>query len=495
MFETAEVGSKIDKATYKRELPKVRAALLEVQRQIAASDLAPVVLVSGADEWGKAQVLNRLVEWLDARGVEAFGMGEPSDEESERPRFWRFWRHLSPKGKMTVFLGSWYTHPIIDRVFGRLDDVAFERVMRRIRDFERMLVQEGVPVIRFWLHLAKKDQRKRLAKVRRDPRSRWLISDEAWTYSKEYNDFRRTSELALRVTSTGVAPWHIVESTNNRYRNLTVVSTLARTLREALDEAKARAKARTSQRKQALPKPRSVNVIRQLDLSLSLTDEEYDEQLAKHSAKLSRRVRQLHDAGRSLILVFEGPDAGGKGGAIRRLTAAMDARVYQVISVGAPTDEELAHPYLWRFWRHLPRIGRVAIYDRSWYGRVLVERIEGLAARDEWSRAYAEINEFEAQLTESGIVVLKFWLAISAEEQLRRFKSRETTPYKQYKLTEEDWRNRKKWDAYEAAACDMIERTSTSEAPWVLVEANDKQWGRVKVVRSVVRALKRNLAS
>ncbi len=493
MFEAAEVGSKIDKATYKRELPKVRAGILDIQRQIAASDLAPILLLSGADEWGKEQLLDRLLQWLDARGVEAFSLGEPSDEESERPRFWKFWRRFSPRGRMTIFVGSWYTDPIVHRVYGDLDDIAFEREMRRIRDFERMLSQEGAPVVKFWLHLAKKQQRKRLAKVRRDPRSRWLISEEAWTYSKSYNEFRKTSELALRVTSTGVAPWHIVESGNNRYRNLTVGTTLIRALKEALDESKARTKTRASKRKPALPKPRAANVIRQLDLSLALDDDAYDEQRTKYSAKLARLVRRLHDADRSMLLVFEGPDAAGKGGAIRRLTAATDARLVRVISVGAPTDEELAHPYLWRFWRNLPRCGRVTIYDRSWYGRVLVERVEGFAARDEWSRAYAEINEFEAQLSEFGIIVMKFWLAISAEEQLRRFKSRETTPYKQYKLTEEDWRNRKKFDAYEAAACDMIERTSTSDAPWVPVEAEDKQWARVKVLKAVVQGLKRSL--
>jgi polyphosphate:AMP phosphotransferase len=493
MFEAAEVGSKIDKATFKKEAPQVRAALLKVQREIAVSDLAPVIHIGGADEWGKVVLLNFLLGWLDARGVEAFALGKPSDEEGERPRFWRYWRLFPPKGQMTVFLGSWYTHPIVDRVYGRIDEITFEREMRRIRDFERMLGQEGVPVVKFWLHLAKSEQKKRLDKVRKDPKSRWLISEDAWTNFRKYNAFRRTSEMALRVTSTGIAPWHIVESTNNRYRNLTVVTTLIRALQDALDESKARAKA--AKRKQAAPKPRAINVIRQLDLTKQLSEDEYDEKLARYSAKLPRLVRRLHDAGRSVILAFEGPDAAGKGGTIRRLTAAMDARLYRVISIGAPTDEESAHPYLWRFWRNLPRQGRVTIYDRSWYGRVLVERLEGFATRAEWSRAYAEINEFEAQLTEFGIIVLKFWLAISPEEQLRRFRDRQTTPYKQYKLTEEDWRNRKKFDAYEAAACDMIERTSTSAAPWILIEADDKRWARVKVLKTVSQRLSRSLKS
>jgi len=494
VFEAAEVGSKIDKATFKREAPKVRADLLQVQREVAASNLAPIVLVSGGDEWGKANVLDLLLQWLDARGIEVAAFGPPSDEELERPRFWRYWRVFAPKGRMTLFVGSWYTSPIVDRVFDRIDEITFEREMRRIRDFERMLAQEGMPVIKFWLHLAKATQKRRLQKLKKDPKSRWLIGEEAWTNFKHYNTFRRTSETALRVTSTGVAPWHIIESTNNNYRNLTVASRLVLALREAMDESKARAKA-ASKRKPALPKPRAVNVIRQLDLSLALTDAQYEEKLAKYSAKLPRLVRRLHEAGRSMILAFEGADAAGKGGTIRRLTGAMDARLYRVISVGAPTDEEAAHPYLWRFWRNLPRLGRLTLYDRSWYGRVLVERLEGFASRSEWSRAYAEINEFEAQLTEFGVILLKFWLAISPEEQLRRFRDRQTTPYKQYKITEEDWRNRRKFDAYEAAACDMIERTSTAAAPWVLVEAEDKRWARVKVLKTVTQHLSRQLKS
>jgi len=492
VFEAAEVGSKIDKATFKREAPKVRADLLQVQREIAASNLAPIVLISGGDEWGKTNALDLLLQWLDARGIEVAALGPPSDEERERPRFWRYWRVFAPKGRMTLFVGSWYTSPIVDRVFDRIDEVTFEREMRRIRDFERMLAQEGMPVIKFWLHLAKATQKRRLQKLKKDPKSRWLIGDEAWTNFKHYNAFRRTSETALRVTSTGVAPWHIIESTNNNYRNLTVASRLVLALREAMEESKARAKA-ASKRKPALPKPRAVNVIRQLDLSRALTDDQYDEKLAKYSAKLPRLVRQLHGAGRSMILAFEGADAAGKGGTIRRLTGAMDARLYRVISVGAPTDEEAAHPYLWRFWRNLPRLGRLTLYDRSWYGRVLVERLEGFALRGEWSRAYAEINEFEAQLTEFGVILLKFWLAISPEEQLQRFRDRQTTPYKQYKITEEDWRNRRKFDAYEAAACDMIERTSTAAAPWVLVEAEDKRWARIKVLKTVTQHLSRQL--
>ncbi|UCF41922.1 MAG: polyphosphate:AMP phosphotransferase [Gemmatimonadota bacterium] len=491
MFEAAEVGSALDKATYKQELPGLRSELLRVQRDIAASGLGPVVIVGGVEGVGKGEVMNTLLEWMDARGVEAHAFGDPTTEEQERPRYWRFWRVLPPRGKMAVLLGSWYTDPIVDRVFGRIDEVSYEREMRRIRDFERMLAFEGVPVIKFWLHVAKAEYEKRLRKARKDPEKQWRISKRTLKFAKRYDDFRPVSEEALRLTSTGVAPWHIVEAQDERYRDYTVATTLVRGLREALEEAGAR---RAGEEQQVvLPDPPTVNVIRQLDLTQQIPRKEYVRKRNRSQARLGRLVRELHASEHSMILVFEGPDAAGKGGTIRRLTAVMDARFYRVRSVSAPTDEEAAHPYLWRFWRDLPRRGHVTIYDRSWYGRVLVERIEGFAARDDWQRAYAEINEFEAQLGEAGTIVLKFWLAISPEEQLRRFEDRETTPYKQYKLTREDWRNRKKWDAYEAAACDMIERTSTDQAPWILVPAEDKRLARVEVLRAVSKRLSREL--
>ena len=224
-----------------------------------------------------------------------------------------------------------------------------------------------------------------------------------------------------------------------------------------------------------------------------MDDSRYEKELLSRMAELNLLTRRLYEKRRSLILVFEGPDAAGKGGAIRRLTAAMDARNYQHIAVAAPTDEERAHPYLWRFWRTLPRLGRVTIYDRSWYGRVLVERIECFCSREDWQRAFAEINVFEEALTDFGIILLKFWLAISPQEQLRRFKDRQGTPYKHYKITEEDWRNRAKWNAYEAAAVEMIEKTSTAATPWVPVEAENKNWARIEVMKTVIRHLKNDL--
>jgi polyphosphate kinase 2 (PPK2 family) len=281
-----------------------------------------------------------------------------------------------------------------------------------------------------------------------------------------------------------------VEATDRRYRDLTAARIVLDALQRRLEQSRGAAQPKP---KPDLPKPRANNVIRRLDLGRKLDAAAFAKKREKLQNRIGTLTRFLHKKGRALTLAFEGPDAAGKGGAIRRLTQAMDARLFRVDSVAAPSDEERARPYLWRFWRDLPRVGQVALYDRSWYGRVLVERVEGFAAAHEWRRAYGEINAFEEQLAESGIIVRKFWIAISAEEQLRRFKDRQGTPYKQYKITEEDWRNRAKWDAYEAAACEMIERTSTEHAPWILVEGNDKRWARIKILSNVVEALESEL--
>lgn len=490
MFETAEVGNKYPKEKFNREEPRLREKLLKVQKRLAAADLSVIVIVSGVEGAGKEETVNLLHEWMDARGIETHAMWDTTDEETQRPFMWRFWRVLPPKGRIGIFFGSWYTAPIIDRVFERSTDSDFDRALDRVSELEQMLVNENTLLLKFWMHLSKKRQRKRLKELSKDPRQSWRVTKMDWKFFGMYDDFRRVSEHALRRTSTGDSPWHVVEGEDHRWRSITVMKTILGALTERLD---AMEKAPRPERKPDMPAPKPGNIIRSLDMRRRLSDRDYDDRLERYTGQINVLSRQLRAAKRSLTLVFEGPDAAGKGGNIRRLLAGMDARQYQVISVAAPTDEERAHPYLWRFWRHLPRQGRITIYDRSWYGRVLVERLEGFCAEHDWRRAFNEINAFEDQLTESGILIRKFWIAITPQEQLRRFKDREVTPYKQYKITEEDWRNRKKWSAYEAAACDMIERTSTETAPWILVEGNDKNWARIKVLKSVRDALRQEL--
>lgn len=492
MFEAAELGHKIKKEEYDREVPLVREDLLRLQAALAEADFPVIIVIGGVDGAGKSETVNTLLSWLDARDVETHAFADPEERDRDRPRFWRYWNALPPKRKIGILFNSWYTDPAVDRVFKRIGPAKLDQELERIRDFEQMLARDGVLILKFWLHISKDWQRRRLEKLEADPDTSWRVTEYEWRFFKKYDEFRAVYEHTIRRTNTAEAPWHVVDGSNERYRHLTVATIIRDALMSRLERWRSEPR---PVKEPDLPAPAPRNVLNQLDLSASLDDEQYGKLLVKYQGRLNRLTRQLREKKRSLTMVFEGPDAAGKGGAIRRVTAALDARQYRVISIAAPTQEEKDQHYLWRFWRHVPRHGRVTIYDRSWYGRVLVERLEGFASRDEWSRAFSEINEFEEQLVDSGIVLAKFYLHVSAEEQLERFRQRELVPYKHYKITAEDWRNREKYLHYEAAACEMIEKTSTEFAPWNLVEADGKRWARVKTLRATCELLEEALDS
>ncbi len=487
MFETAELGHKTPKKQYEAEEPELRLALLRAQDRLKDADFPVIILIGGVDGAGKGETVNLLHEWMDARYLETHAFGPPSDEERERPPFWRFWRALPRDGRIGIFFGSWYTDPIVRRVYGDTKNADLDAALVRINAFEKSLADDGALIVKLWFHLSKRAQKKRLTALEEDPRTRWRVTDTDWKHFKLYDKFRRVSERALRETSRGEAPWVVVEGADHRYRSLTVGRCLLDAVTRRLDDG-----ARAPGRAPAPPAARitdPLTILDTLDLTRALEPAEYDKALEHYQGRLNALYRKAKKRHTSSILVFEGWDAAGKGGAIRRITPALDARDYQVIPIAAPTDEEKAHHYLWRFWRHLPRAGRVTIFDRSWYGRVLVERVEGFATAPEWMRAYSEITEFEEELHEHGVVLLKYWLHLSKAEQLRRFKEREQTGFKRYKITDEDFRNRAKWNAYELAANEMVERTSTAYAPWVLVEANDKRWARIKVLKAFCERL------
>jgi polyphosphate:AMP phosphotransferase len=493
MFESAELGHRVSKTDYEAQVPRLRAALLEAQtRVLEAADFPVILLSGGVDGGGRGEVVNLLLQWMDPRHVQVRAMGEPSDEEASRPPMWRFWRALPPKGKTAVFFGSWYTQPIVDRVYGRTRGPEMSRQLAEISRFERMLVDEGALVVKVWLHLTKKAQRKVFERLESSPATAWRVTKEDWKNHRRYDRFRQYSERALRETSTAEAPWTVVEAEDAHYRNLTV----GRTLLDAVTARLERGRRAVPVRAAAPPAGPidSRTLLQSLDLRRSLSDREYARRLPLLQGRLNElsRAKAFRDV--SAVLVFEGNDAAGKGGAIRRVTEALDARYYDVFPVAAPSEEERAQPYLWRFWRHVPRRGHFAMFDRSWYGRVLVERVEGLAPEADWLRAYREIVDFEDSLVRFGVVVVKFWLAISREEQLARFRSRERTEFKRFKLGPEDWRNRKKWAAYERAVCDMVDRTSTDLSPWHLVEANDKRWARVKVLETACEAIEQAIS-
>jgi len=493
VFESAEIGHEISRARYKREEPKLREALLDAQyRLLAKPDFPVLILVSGVDGAGKGETVNLFNEWMDPRHIraEAFDPDGDGDGDAGRPVMWPFWRALPRKGNVGMYFGSWYTQPIVGRVQRRTKSSEFAHALERIRHFERMLVAEGVLLVKLWFHLSRDAQRRRLTKLGEDPLTAWRVSKQDWKRFEHYGRYAEVSAEALRETSTGEAPWHVIDGSDARYRALTAGKLVLDAMRRRLDGP-------APVISPAAPPPEPSldgrNLLSALDHRRELPAARYEKALARAQARIAvlTRDRRLRD--HSLVLVFEGMDAAGKGSTIRRLTRAMDARFYRVVPVAAPTEEERAQPYLWRFWRNIPRHGHAAIFDRSWYGRVLVERVEGFCSESDWMRAYHEINEFEEQLTESGVITLKFWLSITLDEQLKRFRERQKVGYKRHKITPEDWRNRKKWPRYERAICDMIERTSTPHAPWCLIPANDKRWARVAVLERVAEALEAQL--
>jgi polyphosphate:AMP phosphotransferase len=505
MFEAAELGRKVSGADYKAQVPALREELLEVQRALRTDPrFSVIILFGGVDGAGKSESVNLLSEWMDPRWLITHAYGPPSDEERERPEYWRFWRDLPPKGRIGFFLSAWYSNPLVNRVGRRVTRADFGERLQQIIEFERGLTDDGALILKFWMHLNKDAQRARLKKLEKDPLTRWRVRKEQWRNWKRYDRFVDAAEEMIKRTSLANALWTIVEGADDRYRSLTVATTIRDAIRRRLGASAASGtiSERPSRQNRALadgkPPRRAPSgqptILSRLDMSQRITPPQYETRLEQLQGRLNTLHRKAQRQGTSAILVFEGSDAAGKGGAVRRMTSALDARAYQVIPIAAPTDEERAHHYLWRFWRHLARGGRITIFDRSWYGRVLVERVEGFASADEWMRAYTEINQFESQLVGHGIVLVKYWLQVTKEEQLKRFHARQKASYKRWKLTDEDWRNRQKWDAYGQAVNDMVERTSTRQAPWTLVEANDKYFARLKVLKTVCDRLEAHLA-
>lgn len=491
MFESAEIAHKVKKSVYKKAVPALRSALLDTQVDLYENKKIPVVLlISGQDGAGKSETINLLYEWMDPRFLSTLAFAPPSEEERERPPMWRYWHALPPKGRVGIFAGSWYSDTIRERILGNITMQEVDAHADQINRFEAMLVNEGALVLKFWFHLTSEAQKKRLKDLESDPHTAWRVTKWNWDRLKTHDKLQEVAGHFLRMTNTPWAPWIVVDGSDDCYRSLTVGQTLLAAMRARLDNP-------TPSHASATPVMRADidgrNVLSVLNQQLSLTQDHYENELAHWQGRLAELSRSPELRDRAVVCAFEGADAAGKGGAIRRVCAALDARLYQVVPIAAPTEEERAQPHLWRFWRHLPRHGHITLFDRTWYGRVLVERVEGFCTERDWLRAYTEINDFEHELAEAGTIVVKFWLQISEDEQLHRFKEREQIAFKRFKLTDDDWRNREKWGAYQQAVCDMVDRTSTGTAPWTLVEANDKKYARIKILRTLCERLETEL--
>ena len=495
-FAAAESTPALSEEEYDSVVPALRESLLNTQYDVTRQGrFAALVLVAGMSGGGRSETANRLNEWMDPRYILTRAFGPRNDLERERPMMWRYWQALPPKGGIGVMLDGWYQQRIMAHAAGESNDEAIRRTVAELCQFETMLAREGVQLIKIWFHLSREAQRGHLAELDKRKRTRWRVTDEDRWQLAHYERFRAVAERTVNQTNTADAPWAVISGADARYRDVAVGRLLLDTLRKRLDEGEPAVGTTGTHTLSSSIEGTGDNrhVLNDPDLPRRLHKDDYKTALEEQQARLARLTRRKRFRSRSMVIVFEGMDAAGKGSSIRRITYALGVRQYAVVPISAPTEEERRYPYLWRFWRTLPSRGRLTIFDRSWYGRVLVERIEGFCRPADWQRAYDEINHFERRLVESDVLIAKLWLQIDKAEQLKRFHAREETPYKRFKITPDDWRNRKKWNAYQQAAADMLVRTSTDDAPWTLIEANDKYYARVKILQTLVRTIERAL--
>ena len=493
MLEKIDLSQKIEKAEYKTIISDLELRLGGLQRQARELQIPVIVVFEGWDAAGKGTLINRLLLSLDPRGFSVHPTNPPNEEERWRPFLWRFWPKTPERGKMAIFDRSWYGRVLVERVDKIVKKKVWSKTYDEVRSFERQLVDDDNVIVKFFLHIAPKEQRKRFKRLESNPSTAWKVNEEDWKHHKQYDKYLEAIEEMLAKTDTGYAPWTIVEAHDRRFATVKAFRTVIEAMERKID---AKHSASTSSKAKAAPtqpERASSSILDKLDLSLTLTRPEYDKALKKYQQRMRELEHEVYLKRLPVIMVYEGCDAAGKGGNIKRLVQGMDPRGYEVIPIAAPNDIEKAHHYLWRFWRQIPKAGHIAIFDRSWYGRVLVERVEGFCTEEDWKRAYREINEMEEQWVNFGTVLIKFWLQIGDEEQLKRFEERQHTPHKQWKITDEDWRNREKWDQYKMAVDEMLYRTSTSYAPWTIIESNSKWYARIKALRTVVGEIEKRL--
>jgi polyphosphate:AMP phosphotransferase len=494
MLDNIDLSRKVAKADYKRTKDELDIRLSSLQRRSYELGIPVLIVFEGWDAAGKGTLINELILPLDPRGFNVRLTSSPNEEEAFRPFLWRFWIRTPARGRTTVFDRSWYRRVLNDRVDDSLRPEEVQQAFDDICSFERHLADDGTLILKFFLHISKAEQKKRFAKLTKNPATAWRVTKDDIRRHKQYKAYLAATEEMLAKTDSDFAPWTVIEAHDQRFATLKMFNTVINALekRISLVEAKAKQK-RTAAAAVEMADALTASILDNVDLTLSLDRKTYEKRLESAQERLRQLEHEIYVRRVPVMMAYEGWDAAGKGGNIRRLTQKLDPRGYEVVPIAAPTDVEKVHHFLWRFWTHIPKAGHITIFDRTWYGRVLVERVEGFCSEAEWKRAYREINEMEHHLTNFGTVILKFWLHIDAEEQLRRFEERQSVDYKQWKITEEDWRNREKWDAYKEAVEEMLFRTSTPYAPWTIVESNCKWHARVKVLETACKAITKRL--
>lgn len=483
MLENA-VRCKEKAENIKEKTDALEQELSALQQRIREKKLPVILLFEGWGASGKGTLIADVIKLLDPRFFKVYSTMPADESERRYPLMKRFWEIIPGYGAISVLDRSWYRELAIARLEDGISEKEYVRRVDSVNIFERQLSDDGYVIIKFFLQISKKEQKKRFAGLREDSSSKWRVTELDMKRHKNYDEYYEQFDLMLEKTDTPYCRWNVIDASDRRTARFQVLDIIVDSIKNALVSGSGYS---VPPAEFALSPCLKLSEI-QLD-GKTLTPDEYGVKLKKARKELSRLHGRIYKKKIPVILVFEGWDAAGKGGAIKRVSYALDPRGYEAVPIAAPDKNELDHHYLQRFWKRLPKTGHIAIFDRSWYGRVMVERIEGFTPEKRWTQAYREINEFEKELTDEGAVILKFWIHIDKDEQLKRFYDRTNDPLKSWKITDEDWRNREKWDMYEAAVDEMIEKTSTKAAPWHIIEGNNKLYSRIKVMNTVIDAL------
>ncbi|MCL1787501.1 MAG: polyphosphate:AMP phosphotransferase [Defluviitaleaceae bacterium] len=487
MLKNIEASEKISKDEYKKATGALGLRLSEAQRVCREEQIPVIVLFEGWSASGKGTSISRVTNPMDPRYFDVRTAGKVTEDKMMRPFLWSFWSYLPARGQIVIMDKSW--HRIIlpgVREEWRLNNMEAHGFYFDVNAFERQLTDDGYLIIKFFLHISKEEQRRRFKRLEKDPSTSWRIRPHDWAQNDNYEHHQRLFEKTLKMTSTEENPWHIIEAEDRRYAACKIMKTIIGAITTKLEDMK---KPKTPEI--VLPaSPAGIpHTLQNISPDETIDDADYKEALDYYQHRMRKLCSKMYLARRSAVIAYEGWDAAGKGGNIKRITAEIDPRCYAVVPIGPPTSHELARHYLWRFMVKMPKDGHLTIFDRSWYGRVLIERVDKLTPEPVWRRAYQEINEMEQHLANHGTIMLKFWLHIDKDEQLRRFENRQSDPLKQHKITDADWNNRSNWEAYEVAVDEMLARTHTPHAPWIIVESNNKKYARIKVLKTVTDAL------
>lgn len=485
---------KLEKEEIKRQISEAQKKLGLLAQKVKEAKLPVIILFEGWGASGKGYLVSKLIEEIDPRGFKVYTIGPRSADERRFPMMKRYWEKIPEYGRMSFFVRSWYRDVTLSRFEEEIDKKEIDARFREILDFESQLADDGYLIIKFFLRLSKKDQRKRFEKLESNKATAWRVTKADWEHHRRYDDHLHAFNEMIDRTDRDYAPWVQIDSKDRRRAILTALNCTIDLVTGALamrTSPKPQSKRALRLDETIIPNP--IPKLAEVDLSPTIDEELYRKELKRLQERLFELHNWLYQTKTPMIIVYEGQDAAGKGGNIKRVTEGLDPRGYAVNPVAAPTAPELYRQYLWRFWITLPKDGHIAIYDRSWYGRVMVEKIEGFCTEEQWKRAYSEINHFEHSLRGWGAIIIKFWLQIDKDEQLVRFTDRQNTPEKQWKITEEDWRNRARWDDYEVSVNEMLRLTNTDFAPWHIIESNDKRYARIKTLRLLVAAIEREM--